>query len=347
MKSASANLQLHIAERTTTMSYCAKIVRADGVIHGFTENVKDLTFDLGDGHGSITYKARGGMMRTVFRSSNDLAPDNLDLKILFDNIEVTDADLRAGLYDDAVLEVFEVNRNSLADGRIWHGKGIFGEIKITDSEYTLEFRGEEQKLTQNILEMYTADCPAHCGDGRCGLDLDPAIWTAATDYALGDHVKAAVYDGRKYICTTAGTSGGAEPAFDTVVTNTTADNTVVWTCEDAWTKHGAVQAGIVDQRTFPTDLVAAVDYYKVGVMTWLTGANAGLVQEVKAQTVGGELTLYLKAPFVIAEADTFSIVPGDDHTLETCRDRFANIASFRGFPKIPGTAALLQYPDAK
>ena len=35
---------------------------------------------------------------------------------------------------------------------------------------------------------------------------------------------------------------------------------------------------------------------------------------------------------------------GCDRAFATCRDRFANVANFRGFPHIPGNDFVLRYP---
>ena len=35
---------------------------------------------------------------------------------------------------------------------------------------------------------------------------------------------------------------------------------------------------------------------------------------------------------------------GCDRALATCRDRFGNVANFRGFPHIPGNDFVLRYP---
>lgn len=62
--------------------------------------------------------------------------------------------------------------------------------------------------------------PSYVGSGI-------AAWAAATVYAVGQMVSDS--NGRIQRCTTAGTSGAAAPAWATVIGNTTADNSVVWT----------------------------------------------------------------------------------------------------------------------
>ncbi len=56
-------------------------------------------------------------------------------------------------------------------------------------------------------------------------------WAASTEYSLTDRVVPTVSNGRCYECTTAGTSGITEPAWNTVLESATNDDTVVWTCK--------------------------------------------------------------------------------------------------------------------
>ena len=43
--------------------------------------------------------------------------------------------------------------------------------------------------------------------------------------------------------------------------------------------------------------------------------------------------------------DDFVVRAGCDKRLETCRDRFANVVNFRGFPHIPGQDTVIRYPN--
>lgn len=80
-------------------------------------------------------------------------------------------------------------------------------------------------------------------------------------------------------------------------------------------------------------------WFTAGRLTWLAGANAGRAVEVKAhRALGGsaELDLWQRAPSPIAAGDTFRVTAGCDKRLASCRDRFGNVANFRGFPHMPG-----------
>ena len=63
-----------------------------------------------------------------------------------------------------------------------------------------------------------------------------AVQTLAVGTATIQRLEVAVTpvtkNGRKYICTTAGTSGATEPTWPTTIGNTVADGTAVWTCSE-------------------------------------------------------------------------------------------------------------------
>jgi uncharacterized protein (TIGR02217 family) len=61
--------------------------------------------------------------------------------------------------------------------------------------------------------------------------------------------------------------------------------------------------------------------------------------------VGG--TVKVSMPYAIAPGDAFTVHPGCDKRLATCRDIFANVLNFRGEPFVPGLDALGRYPDAQ
>jgi hypothetical protein len=89
-------------------------------------------------------------------------------------------------------------------------------------------------------------------------------------------------------------------------------------------------------------LITDSEYYTNGIVTWLTGANAGLRMEVKAYSVG-RVELFQSMPFTIALGDTYTITAGCDHQLTTCKNRFNNVINFRGEPHVSGNDALLKH----
>lgn len=88
-------------------------------------------------------------------------------------------------------------------------------------------------------------------------------------------------------------------------------------------------------------------WFTAGRLAWVSGANAGRAIEVKwhrndGNTVSFDLWQAMAQP--LAPGDTFTVTAGCDKRFATCRDRFANGVSFRGFPQIPGNDFLMAYP---
>ena len=90
----------------------------------------------------------------------------------------------------------------------------------------------------------------------------------------------------------------------------------------------------------------AEGWFALGTLHWLTGANTGRKAEVLAHlTTGADVKItLLEAPIrPIATNDTFNIFAGCDKRFETCQNKFANAANFRGFPHIPGQDTIIRY----
>ncbi len=79
------------------------------------------------------------------------------------------------------------------------------------------------------------------------------------------------------------------------------------------------------------------DYYNYGLLTFTSGLNSGISREVKDYNdATGTFTTILPFPFVIANADAFSVYAGCDKSKATCIAKFNNVINFRGFDFIPG-----------
>ncbi len=173
MKTAGSPLATHIAGETTTLATCWKVTRRDGAIFGFTDFDKDLTVD------SLLYQARSGYTRSAIHTIANLAVDNLDIESAIDSETLSAADLRAGVWDGATVEIFLVNWANLANGKIILKRGTIGEVELKDTVFRAELRGLSQALSQQIVELYTPDCRADLGDTRCKINLTALTVTGA------------------------------------------------------------------------------------------------------------------------------------------------------------------------
>jgi len=84
------------------------------------------------------------------------------------------------------------------------------------------------------------------------------------------------------------------------------------------------------------------DWYSEGLVTWLTGGNAGRTAKVRNYLQAGyAFTLMTDMPAEIQVGDTFTALAGCRKRLdEDCADKFDNALNFQGEPHAPGVDQL-------
>lgn len=103
-----------------------------------------------------------------------------------------------------------------------------------------------------------------------------------------------------------------------------------------FTATGTIAASPAPTLTsFKTGNAQAAGYFDQGVVTFTSGANAGLKRTVKSYDPATGFTFALPLPVAPAAGDTISVFAGCDKTLATCRNKFSNAGKFRGFPWVP------------
>ena len=86
---------------------------------------------------------------------------------------------------------------------------------------------------------------------------------------------------------------------------------------------------------FGSGVTNPINYFALGYVVWLTGANAGLRSFVKSYDGSGNFTLPYPLDAIPSDGDTFTAYPGCDKLQSTCTTPFNNLAHFRGFPYVP------------
>ena len=165
MRTASSNLTAHLAGEVTSLAICWKLTLVGGAVMGFTDHTADLTIS------SQLYKAATGFSPTSIETKDKFSVDNLDVAGVLDTSSITEADIMAGKYDFAEIEIFMVNVTDLTQGIITHCRGWLGEVSLKNGQFIAEVRGLTQKLSQNIVELYSPTCRAVFGDTRCKANL--------------------------------------------------------------------------------------------------------------------------------------------------------------------------------
>ncbi len=348
-KSISAGMRTLLDGDTHTLASCWRVVRIDGTTFYFTDHDEDITFD------GNTYNASTGYTRSAIDSSSNLAVDNLDIEGLFDSEQISEQELRAGLFNYAQVFVFAVDwSNADGNGAINLRRGWFGEVGLSSQGYfRVELRGLTQPLSQNIIEVYSPECRADLGDSRCRVPLNPDSVERSTAYTLGAFVSVSAHPNRIFEVTTAGTTSDTAPTFTGTIDGTTADGTVTFTTRQAWSRTATVTA-VTDRLNFTVtfdeaDVRETDNWFLGGLITWTSGNNDGRKIEIKGFVAAtDDVQMYLPQPFDVEVGDTLTLAPGCFKRIqEDCIDKFDNVINFRGEPYVPGQDNVLSYPDAK
>jgi len=93
----------------------------------------------------------------------------------------------------------------------------------------------------------------------------------------------------------------------------------------------------------------ASGWFAGGVVTWVSGGNAGRRGEVKLHRIASAIVsidLWQAMSEAIEPGDQFAVTAGCDKQFATCRAKFVNALNFRGFPHMPGNDFIATYPNS-
>lgn len=186
MKTLSPELLAHYAGPRQTLARLWKITRRDGEVFAFTDHDVEITYpDDSDG---ILYAPSSVFDASAINTSQDLNVDGLEAQGLLDSEGITAADLEAGLWDGAAVEIVEVNYRDLTMGHNPLRFGTLGEVTRSGLTYTAELRGLMYALQSNIGRTVLPSCDAALGDARCGIDLEALRMSGEVTVATSNRV---------------------------------------------------------------------------------------------------------------------------------------------------------------
>jgi len=164
VRALGLDLQTHLDSGTTTLCWCWRLTRDDGLVLGFTNHDVDIGFD------STVFEATAGFHGTEVSSSLGLSVDNLDVSGALQSARLDAGDLAGGLFDDAQVEIYIVNWQDI-NQRVLIRQGNLGEVKRGNLIFEAEIRGLAHKLNQPFGRLFQFPCDADLGDQRCSIDL--------------------------------------------------------------------------------------------------------------------------------------------------------------------------------
>lgn len=200
-------LQAHLATGTTTIARAWAITRRDGVVLGFTDHDRALSFD------GVTFAADAGLSAQALEQLTGLAVDNSEAVGALSDAGLTEADIIAGRYDSADLRIWQVNWADVTQRALLF-RGTLGEMTRAGGAFRVELRGLSEALNQSGGRVFHAACSAVLGDNACGFDLSTSGYTfdlplvvvegARLTFAAQDLAQGWLANGRAQVLTGAG-----------------------------------------------------------------------------------------------------------------------------------------------
>jgi uncharacterized phage protein (TIGR02218 family) len=164
MRAIPAALQASLDGGATRLARCWRVARRDGVVMGFTEHDRLLSFD------GLEYEPDAGFAPSALESATGLSADSHEVTGALSSARITDAEIARGAYDGAEVALYLVDWSDPAV-RLLVSRGLIGEIRRSDGRFEAEITGLSDRLQQPVGRAYLPSCDCRLGDARCGVDL--------------------------------------------------------------------------------------------------------------------------------------------------------------------------------
>jgi uncharacterized phage protein (TIGR02218 family) len=154
-------LQAKLDSGVTTLARCWLITRNDGVIQGFTDHDEDIVVN------GVTCRAGAGLTASEATAQLGLAIGGTELSGALNDDTLSEADLAAGRYDAAAVEIWLVDWSEPAL-KVKLNAGVLGEVRREGAAFAAELRGLAYRFAEDNGRLYTKTCSADLGDARRG-----------------------------------------------------------------------------------------------------------------------------------------------------------------------------------
>ncbi len=308
MKTISAALGAHLGQDSTTTAMLWKCKRQDGVILGFTDHDMPILFNDGTEGSPVGTLA---VLYTPYDGATASATETGS------DMSSSSQEL-VGYLDSAAITEADIFANkydyATIEIRLVNWQDLTQGALLWKKGTLGEVKVKNGQFTAEIrgMEYYLNTNIGDTYGAMCRADLGDSRCTFNIAAAVQTGVVVSVSDLRTFVAAASPLMSPANPLVEAI-------NGSVTPAPTAW--------------------------FNEGVLTWLTGLNAGYLIEV-GQYTQPTIELFENMPYVIMPGDTFTIEPGCDHSIATCNSKFNNLVNFRGEPFIPGNQQILVYPNA-
>jgi uncharacterized phage protein (TIGR02218 family) len=154
-----------LTRELTSLAFCWRVERRDGMCLGFTSHDRDLELD------GLVYRSAPGMLPSAVSVSDGFDSSTLDVSGALTSDAISEADLGAGRWDRAAVSLFMVNWEDPGGARLKLARGELGDVGVKGNGFEAELRGPAALLERPVVEQTSPECRAELGDRRCRVDM--------------------------------------------------------------------------------------------------------------------------------------------------------------------------------
>jgi uncharacterized phage protein (TIGR02218 family) len=167
----------------TRLASCWRLERTDGVIEGYTSFDKPLVID------GVTYIPANSFSASQLASDTEMSVADVEIVGGIDSDNISAADILAGIYDHAAVELFVVDWGDLTIPKTIVRRGWIGTLSQAGNQFRAELRGLGQRIQIPVIDSYSAECRVDLYSAKCGVTRASfgvvATVTTLTDGSLG------------------------------------------------------------------------------------------------------------------------------------------------------------------
>jgi uncharacterized phage protein (TIGR02218 family) len=169
MRQVSDAFATRLRAETTSLCACWRFERRDGQVFGATDHDRTLVLD------GVSHEPAHALAGAMLESGAGFAPGRAALEGALDAGFLSEADLAAGLWDGARVDVWRVDwRAPEHRVRVWSGR--LSEIARTGAGFAAELVSLKADLERPVGRVFSRQCDANVGDARCGVGLSAAAF---------------------------------------------------------------------------------------------------------------------------------------------------------------------------
>ncbi len=168
-----------ITKPLTTLAFCWRLQRRDGVTIGLTSHDRNLVID------GLTYQATPGMSPSAIERTAGFDADSVELAGALTSDAIRGDDLEAGRWDGAQFRLFAVDWTEPDASHVHLARGEMGSVSLHGDAFSVELRGPTSVLDAPVSVETSPDCRASLGDRRCGVDMAGRSRIVAVTAATG------------------------------------------------------------------------------------------------------------------------------------------------------------------